>query len=54
MGFLIYLRIFSASGKVKIKTEAKKAEELFSNFNAEVEIAFSAPKIDLNSFKLLF
>ena len=53
-GFFNLPSDFSASGKVKIKTEAKKAEELFSNFNAEVEIAFSAPKIDLNSFKLLF
>ncbi len=53
-GFFNLPSDFSASGKVKIKTEAKKAEELFSNFNAEVEVAFSAPKIDLNSFKLLF
>ncbi len=53
-GFFNLPSDFSASGKVKIKTEAKKAEELFSNFNAEVEVVFSAPKIDLNSFKLLF
>lgn len=53
-GFFNLPSDFSASGKVKIKTEAKKAEELFSNFNAEVEVAFFAPKIDLNSFKLLF
>ena len=53
-GFFNLPSDFSASGKVKIKTEAKKAEELFSNFNAEVEVAFSAPKIDLNYFKLLF
>ena len=53
-GFFNLPSDFSASGKVKIKTEAKKAEELFLNFNAEVEVAFSAPKIDLNSFKLLF
>lgn len=51
-GFLNLPSDFSASGK--IKTEAKKAEELFSHFSAEMEFAFSAPKIDLNSFKLLF
>lgn len=53
-GFFNLPSDFSASGKIKIKTEAKKAEELFSHFNAEMEFAFSAPKIDLNSFKLLF
>lgn len=52
-GFFNLPSDFTASGKVKLKTEAKKAEELFSHFNAEMEFAFSAPKIDLNSFKLL-
>ncbi|WPX99334.1 hypothetical protein Megpolyxen_01215 [Candidatus Megaera polyxenophila] len=52
-GFFNLPSDFSASGNLTIKTEAKKADELFSHFNAEAQFTFSAPKVDMYSFKLL-
>ena len=53
-GFLDLPSNFSASGNMAIKTKAKTAEELFSNLEAQLELVFSAPTIDLTSLKLEF
>jgi hypothetical protein len=45
---------FSASGELSMKTKARTVEELILNSEIKLNLGFSSPKFDLNSFKVNF